>query len=161
MRRLVRNKRGISPIIATLLLIAIAVAAAVVTYSWVMSMITTDSAQSETSIRIDFVQFNSHGNGVNVTIRNAGAIPATIDKIYITALNSTGAVDTLTYVSIYTASDDQGRFYANSKIVPVASTIPFNCTLASTAIGHFTTGQPYQIEVMTTTGFYIEGTYYA
>jgi flagellin-like protein len=157
MHKLVRNKRGISPIIATLLLIAIAVAAAVVTYSWVMGMIATQSAQSQTAIRIDIVQFDStNGAIVYVTVRNSGAVPATIDKIYITALNTTAAVDTLSY-----ASASAGHFSGSSATVPVGSTIKFTCTLTTTTpIGSFTTGQPYNIEVMTNTGLYAEGTYY-
>ena len=51
------RRRGVSPVIASLLLIAIAVAAAVVTYSWVMTMISTQGRQAQTSIRIDEVLF--------------------------------------------------------------------------------------------------------
>jgi flagellin-like protein len=43
-----KNRKGISPLIATLLLIAIAVAASVLTYSWVMSMIGSQSGQAQT-----------------------------------------------------------------------------------------------------------------
>ena len=50
-----RKRKGISPLIATLLLIAIAVAASVLTYSWVMSMIGSQSAQAQTQVRIDSV----------------------------------------------------------------------------------------------------------
>jgi flagellin-like protein len=161
MRRLVKNKRGISPIIATLLLIAIAVAAAVVTYSWVMSMIAVQSAQSQTSIKIDFVQFTGTTNSsqVYVTVRNAGGIPATIDKIYITRLN-----DTHTDTLAYSDSVSGGTFSigsAGAQTVSVASTTKYTCTLKSGgSIGSFTIGQPYKIELITTTGFSTEGTYY-
>ncbi len=45
-----KNRKGISPLIATLLLIAIAVAASVLTYSWVMSMIGSQSARLRPSL---------------------------------------------------------------------------------------------------------------
>jgi flagellin-like protein len=51
------NKRGVSPIIATLLLVAIAVAAAVVTYTWTMSMAQNQSTQSQTNVKMDQVMF--------------------------------------------------------------------------------------------------------
>ncbi len=51
------NRRGVSPVIATLLLVAIAVAASVVTYTWAMSMTANQSQQSQTSIKIDQVRF--------------------------------------------------------------------------------------------------------
>lgn len=57
--RLKRSIRAISPVIATLLLVAISVAAAVITYSWVMSMITTQGAQAQTSIKVDLVEFRA------------------------------------------------------------------------------------------------------
>ena len=41
MRKVRFNSKAISPVVATLLLIAIAVAAAIVSYSWIMSMIKT------------------------------------------------------------------------------------------------------------------------
>jgi flagellin-like protein len=160
MQRLAKNKRGISPIIATLLLIAIAVAAAVVTYSWVMSMISVQSAQSQTSIKIDFVQFATNSTTqVFVTVRNSGAIPATIDKIYITYLNK-GYVDTLSYISA--THPTAGDFTASTgATVSVAGTTVFTCTLTGiSGFTAFTTGQPYQIEVITTTGFSTTGTYY-
>jgi flagellin-like protein len=156
-----KKKRGISPIIATLLLIAIAVAAAVVTYSWVMSMTATESSQSQTSIKIDFVQFDSSDNTkVYVTVRNSGAIPATIDKIFITYLGYTGygtSVDTLSY-----GSAAAGKFSDSSATVSVAGTTKFTCQLSGTVSGFtaFTTGQPYKIEVITNTGFSTTGTYY-
>ncbi len=49
--------RAIEPIIAALLLIAIAVAASVMVYSWIMGMISSQSEQAGTSIRIDLVEF--------------------------------------------------------------------------------------------------------
>ena len=51
------NRRAVSPVIATLLLIAIAVAASVVTYSWVMSMTANQSQQGQTSVKVDQVLF--------------------------------------------------------------------------------------------------------
>ena len=53
----IEKRKGISPLIATLLLIAIAVAASVLTYSWVMSMIGSQSAQAQTQLRIDGVNW--------------------------------------------------------------------------------------------------------
>ena len=52
-----QKRKGISPLIATLLLIAIAVAASVLTYSWVMSMIGSQSGQAQTQVRIDSVAY--------------------------------------------------------------------------------------------------------
>ncbi len=89
MKRWLRKRKAVSPVIAALLLIAISVAAAVLTYSWVMSMIGTQGKQSQTSIRIEDVlldQWIMDGvtyDGLKVTVRNSGAVAATIKSIYL------------------------------------------------------------------------------
>ena len=75
-----KNRKGISPLIATLLLIAIAVAASVLTYSWVMSMIGSQSGQAQTQVRIDNVDFSGTDTLV-VLVRNTGSISADIESI--------------------------------------------------------------------------------
>jgi flagellin-like protein len=57
LREIKKSRKAVSPVIATLLLIAIVVAASVVTYSWVMSMVKTQGGQAQTSIRIEEVLF--------------------------------------------------------------------------------------------------------
>ena len=84
-----KSRKGASPVIASLLLIGIAVAGAVITYTWVMSMVKTQGAAAQTAIRLDEVLFGAEtypdgaevnytltGNySVKVTIRNTGASP--------------------------------------------------------------------------------------
>jgi flagellin-like protein len=81
MRRLKKDAKGISPLIATLLLIAIAVAASVITYSWVMSMIGSQSNQAQTAVRIDNVLFDVASNNVTVTVRNIGSVSADLVSV--------------------------------------------------------------------------------
>ncbi len=59
LKKLKSKTRAVEPVIAALLLIAIAVAASVITYSWVMGMVSTQSEQAGTSIRIDLVEFKA------------------------------------------------------------------------------------------------------
>jgi flagellin-like protein len=77
----VRKRKAISPLIATLLLIAIAVAASVLTYSWVMSMIGSQSAQAQTSIRIDSIEWNVDDNTATLVVRNTGSVDCTLESI--------------------------------------------------------------------------------
>ena len=77
-----QKRKGISPLIATLLLIAIAVAASVLTYSWVMSMIGSQSGQAQTQVRIDSVAY-TYSNTAVVAVRNTGSIDATIESVWV------------------------------------------------------------------------------
>jgi flagellin-like protein len=109
MRRLKKDAKGISPLIATLLLIAIAVAASVITYSWVMSMIGSQSTQAQTAVRIDNVGLNLTSDSVTVTIRNIGSVSADIVtvgvKLTSAASYSTVDVSPAQAIAVGTAND--------------------------------------------------------
>jgi len=158
MRRLGRDKRGVEPVIAALLLIAIAVAAAVVTYSWVMGMISSQGSQAQTSIRIDVVEYHTSQNyTAYVTVRNSGTVGVTIDTTYIT--NANGTTQTLSYA----ASASAGTFSPSGSGVSdsIASKASAKYTIYIThSTFRFIAGQPYVIKVVTDNGFAVEGTYY-
>ena len=139
-----KNRKGISPLIATLLLIAIAVAASVLTYSWVMSMIGSQSAQAQTQVRVDAVTWIPHGAQTagslyNVTIRNTGSIAAQLESISIRP-NTSGSV---------------AFSYPVSKSIPVSSALTVKVTGVSPVM---TPNTSYVVRVTTNTGFYYEST---
>jgi flagellin-like protein len=134
------NKKAVSPIIATLLLVAIAVSAAVVTYTWTMSMVTNQASQAQTQIRIDVVEFTDTQT-VEITVRNTGTMAATIEKAYLmtgTAVTQTGTVSGTLTVSPSGVSTITAEFDASS----------------------FADNKPYQIRLVTTNGYVVEGVYY-
>src|SRR4030066_397318 len=94
------KRKGISPLIATLLLIAIAVAASVLTYSWVMSMIGSQSAQAQTQVRIDSVKFNS-SDAFYPMLRNTGSTSATMESV---GIRTNQAGSSFEYVTLTPAS---------------------------------------------------------
>jgi flagellin-like protein len=82
------NKKGVSPVIATLLLIVIAVAAAVVTYTFVMGFVgtTTTSTPPITTERIivEAVEVDTSTQSVkNVYVRNVGSVTVNVTAIYL------------------------------------------------------------------------------
>jgi flagellin-like protein len=86
---MLKSKRGISPILATLLLIVIAVAAIVVTYAWVITFTGSTTGQAGVFLDKDNVSWGS-GSPKNITIyvRNKGISDAEINAVYI-GLSST------------------------------------------------------------------------
>ena len=82
MRKTLKSKTGISPILATLLLIVIAVAAVVVTYAWVMTFTSSQSGQAGVFLRKDVDCLWETGN-VTVYVRNTGTSDAEINTVYI------------------------------------------------------------------------------
>ncbi|MCC6013862.1 MAG: hypothetical protein LM593_05795 [Candidatus Verstraetearchaeota archaeon] len=82
------NKKGVSPVIATLLLIVIAVAAAVVTYTFVMGFVgtTTTSTPPITTERIIVEAVGVDTANQNVTyvyVRNVGSTTVNVTAIYL------------------------------------------------------------------------------
>lgn len=86
----IKSKKGVSPIIATLLLIIIAVAAAVVTYSFVMGFLGTGTGTTaqQGQISIDTYSIDSSGN-VIAYVRNTGPKAVNITTAYIDGISKT------------------------------------------------------------------------
>lgn len=77
--------KGVSPVIAVLLLIVIAVAASVITYSWITWFLTSQQQQAASMIRIEEVDLSRVVTEEEVTIyiRNIGTVKVTIDVVYV------------------------------------------------------------------------------
>ena len=93
-KKLLKSKKAISPILATLLLIVIAVAAIVVTYAWIMTYMSGAGQQAGTRIKFDSALINATSDNVKIYVRNWGTEPAVVDMVYIEGVNVTGHVTT-------------------------------------------------------------------
>lgn len=86
--KLPKSKKGVSPIIATLLLIVIAVAAAVVTYSFVMGFIGTSTNPSGQQGQMSIDSATLNNTHVTVYVRNIGSKPLTVDSVYVAGVKA-------------------------------------------------------------------------
>lgn len=141
------DKKAVSPVIAALLLVAIAVAGSVVTHSWVMSMIKTQGEQAQTAIRVDLVEFPITSNiWINTTVRNVGSVQATIGTIYVSLQDGT------TYTQDYTSDN----------VIDAGDKLEFCFGSDEHPSGFlWTVNNGYTIKILTDTGFGTEGTYYS
>jgi flagellin-like protein len=139
----VRKRKAISPLIATLLLIAIAVAASVLTYSWVMSMVGSQSGQAQTQLRIDSVTWAAGGD-FSILIRNTGSVAATIESVGIRT-NIGGSTFSI-WKPVLPVSIEVGL--TKDQAIDTGIMIPSFTGLAPST--------PYVIRVTATTGFYYE-----
>ena len=81
MFKIVYSKKGISPILATLLLIVIAVAAVIVTYAWVLTFTTTQTQQAGVFLKEEDVSWPTSST-ISVVIRNTGTSNGKITAVY-------------------------------------------------------------------------------
>jgi len=89
LNKMLKAKKGISPILATLLLIVIAVAAVIVTYAWVMTFTTTQTTTAGKMIKFDSAFINSATDNSTIYVRNTGTEVVAIDKIYVDGVDYT------------------------------------------------------------------------
>ena len=83
MKSIFKSKKGISPILATLLLIVIAVSAVIVTYAWVMTFTGSTTSQAGAILTPENIRFyNSGGDKVEIVIRNSGTGSAKVAEVY-------------------------------------------------------------------------------
>ncbi len=78
-----KSRKGISPILATLLLIVIAVAAIVVTYAWIMIYMHGAAQQAGVELYEANVRFYDDGNKIDIDVGNRGSSDTEIIKVYI------------------------------------------------------------------------------
>ena len=99
MKKMLKSKEGISPILATLLLIVIAVAAVIVTYAWVMTFTTTQTEKAGEFLDVANVDWSSNSSIV-VDIINSGTADAKILKVYL-GTSSTGRTEVISSLLSY------------------------------------------------------------
>jgi flagellin-like protein len=81
-KNILKSKKGITPVLATLLLIVIAVATVVVTYAWIMVYMSGAGTQAGVMLNIDAVSW-PNSTRIVLYVRNTGTSDATISAVYI------------------------------------------------------------------------------
>ena len=167
MKKWLRNRKAVSPVIAALLLIAISVAAAVITYSWVMTMIEGQGSQAQTTIRFEEVTFSlgtdsdaTHSQ-VKMVVRNAGGVTAQIQTLYVYD-GDTRLVkeDDIGYAIAAGETAEIGFTELGAWNTTVSDAPAENTDVSITWSADFTLSKAYSVRVVTDNGFTIEGTYY-
>ena len=136
MRSIIKSKKGISPILATLLLIVIAVAAVIVTYAWVITFTGTTTENAGALLQPENIRFHS-GSSIEITIRNSGTGDAKIATVY--EGPSTSELQTITPVS----------YNPTTQIVNPSSSITINLELSA----NWTSGTTYYFKVVSEEGY--------
>ena len=80
------KRKGVSPIIAVLLLILIAIAAGVMVYAFVAGWVgsaTSSTTVAQGQLSVDFADANATAGNITVYIRNVGGVTVNIDGIYV------------------------------------------------------------------------------
>ena len=153
LNKILRSKKGISPILATLLLIVIAVAAVIVTYAWVMTFTTSTTSTAGAVLVQENVRYDrTGGNITEIIIRNTGTADAKLASVYWSksGFTSLALVDTGITMN------------PSSKVVAAGSTATVTVTWGSGSIvtdtpgGGWQSGVTYYWKVSTEAGQYLQ-----
>jgi flagellin-like protein len=82
-RRFLNSKKAISPILATLLLIVIAVAAIVVTYAWITTYMGSATSQAGVTLYKENVRFDTEASTTEITVGNTGTENTQIVRLWL------------------------------------------------------------------------------
>jgi archaeal type IV pilus assembly protein PilA len=135
--KILKSRKGISPILATLLLIVIAVAAISVTYAWIMTNMGSTTNEAGTQIYIGNVSY-SGGNTIKVDVGNCGTAVTSIVAVYAGTTSSSMTQMTVTYPATPGSSN--------------SSSIPINGFTATQFTYAYTSGTTYYFKVVPTAG---------
>jgi len=80
LKKMFRSMKAISPILATLLLIVIAVSAIVITYAWVTTFLTGTTSQD---VRLTKINVYYNATHIVIDLKNTGTSDGKIDSVYI------------------------------------------------------------------------------
>lgn len=146
-----RYRKAISPILATLLLVVIAVAAIVVTYAWIMTYMGGLGQQAGVSLREENVRFYgtptiTARNLTDFTVMNTGKSDTQIVRIYVG--NSSGnLIDLTSYSDIGTGKPLNGESAATIKV-----------TWPNALADNWESGKVYYFKIVPAQGQYLEET---
>lgn len=89
LRRMFRAKRAFSAVIASLILMLLAVAAGVVVYAYVMGWIggTTQNPQRTGQMQFDSIYASAGTGKIKMYVRNVGGADVNLSKIYISGVD--------------------------------------------------------------------------
>ena len=91
------NRRGISPVIATIIIVAVAIAIAIAVAFWVVGIAGLFTRYEK--LEISYIYCSGRDTGgkpiITISVKNTGSATATIDEVFINGLPDTNARNAL------------------------------------------------------------------
>jgi len=135
------SKKAVSPVIATLLMIAVAVAASVIVYVWSAGLLGTlmggGGSQVKEQLIVEAYSWLSAGT-LTLNLRNTGSSTVTVDKVYVagTSMSFTAATidpgfSTPVTVTISGLSLTSGTAYTLKIVTKTGGVFSYSCIYGS------------------------------
>ncbi len=145
-RKFLDSKKAISPILATLLLIVIAVAAIVVTYAWISTYMGTATSQAGVILYKENIRFDKVAKTMEVTVGNSGTEDTYIVRVWL-GDSSGNMTDVTSFVTEITGAGAPLSTGGKATL-----TVEWPNSLAST----WTEGENYYFRIVPNPGQFLE-----
>ncbi|MBN1245404.1 hypothetical protein JXA31_07405 [Candidatus Bathyarchaeota archaeon] len=142
-RKILNSKKAISPILATLLLIVIAVAAIVVTYAWITTYMGSATSQAGVRLYLENVRFDT--SDTEITVGNSGTEDTRIVRVWLG--DSSG---NMTDVTAYTGITGSGTLLSAGDTATITLAWPNGID------GAWTEGENYYFRIVPNPGQFYE-----
>ena len=153
--KMLKSKKAISPILATLLLIVIAVATVVITYAWVLTFTSSQTQQAGAIPQIENIRFYGSPtagakNRTDIVLRNTGTSDAKIVSVYWSS-SSLASLSKLTSGTEYSLDPGTGIITSLS-----SAKVTINWRDTYTTGAEWVSGKTYFFKVVCESGQYVE-----
>jgi len=139
-----RGKSGISPVMATVILVAIAIVIAIAVAFWATGLVGVFTRYEK--LEITSIYYDATAKVVKLTVRNTGSADATIDNIFVSGVPCvTGNEDACEIDPSITDSD-------NPLLIAVGETKTITITQPPVTGGQWKPGVTYEVAVHTASG---------
>ena len=132
--KLLKDKRGISPVITTVILVAVGIALAVAIGLWMSGLVSTFTRFEKLEVSSAYATSAAGGGWtITITAKNSGSADATINMVMINGVPTT-SITGVSGWSITVGSTSSSDDPASSPVsIPVGSTATFQFNLANNA----------------------------
>jgi len=137
------SKKAVSPVIATLLMIAVAVAASVIVYVWSAGLLGTlmggGGSQVKEQLIIEAYSWPS-GSDLTLNVRNTGSSSVIVDKVYVGGISGTpggtltidpGGSQPVTVTNLGALSPVLGTAYTIKIVTKTGGVFSYSCIYGS------------------------------
>jgi flagellin-like protein len=135
LRKLLKDKRGISPVITTVILVAVGIALAVAIGLWMSGLVATFTRFEKLEVTSAYAISNNDGTWtVKITAKNTGSADATITTIMVNGIPTNNPPSGSVNIRV-AATDANEKPLTSPYSIPVGSTITFTLTVPSGSWG--------------------------
>jgi flagellin-like protein len=144
-KKLLNSKKAISPILATLLLIVIAVAAIVVTYAWITTYMGSATSQAGVLLYQENVRFDQDEGKTIITVGNSGTEDTRIVRVWL-GNSSANMIDVTSNTDITGAG----------RLLPAGDIADIEITWPNDVATNWEQGENYYFRIVPNPGQFLE-----